>query len=532
MNLSRRILIHAGLVVALFVLLQVVLWAMGAIPGSQVNVWWWMALSTLADRNGFFNVWTPYPPVFTIFHYVGTKLFAGDTEVLARYFFEGDRSVDVVAAYDHSFVVMKRVWVVFNAVFIAAQAWLVYRLHCAIWNQGSGIRDRESGIRDQGSGEKRDSEIGNRNTGAAVAATSAPRIPDSGFQIPAPLLAAGAFVLFNLTWRSQIVIGLGCDQFDYFPSFFYLLGLWLLVEDKPRGAAVITAVGALIKIYPGLLVPLAWAKEGQPKRAAIYTAIVVVLCLATAAPFLFVNADIFMTTYQWSGTRPGWESVWIYPKEPKEAFPPMPVPGTMVGLFDTRMPEVLVTTKDGHKLSARILNKDGKGLQLKFVNGAQAILRHTEEHGPVIIMDNDRVFFVADVINIRHVDAKYRILMLVTLAVLLGLTWYFRRALQTKEGLIRGALLYVLVLIFFSKGISSYFILWFFPFFFILYRPLVACLMFSAFLLVGNAEFMGGEDLPLFWLSIFVRQAMILGVMVEQGWRMKGVIRNEVMSNE
>jgi len=60
----------------------------------------------------------------------------------------------------------------------------------------------------------------------------------------------------------------------------------------------------------------------------------------------------------------------------------------------------------------------------------------------------------------------------------------------------------------------------------------VACLMFSAFLLVGNAEFMGGEDLPLFWLSIFVRQAMILGVMVEQGWRMKGVIRNEVMSNE
>ncbi|MDP6356037.1 MAG: hypothetical protein QF473_13080, partial [Planctomycetota bacterium] len=79
--------------------------AMGAIPGSQANVWWWTALSTLADRNGFFNVWTPYPPVFTIGHYVATKLFAGDTEVLARYFFEGDRSLDVVAAYDHSFVV-------------------------------------------------------------------------------------------------------------------------------------------------------------------------------------------------------------------------------------------------------------------------------------------------------------------------------------------------------------------------------------------------------------------------------------------
>ncbi len=462
-------------IVALFALLQFVLWAMGAIPGSQANVWWWTALSTLADRNGFFNVWTPYPPVFTIGHYVATKLFASDTEVLARYFFEGDRNVDVVAAYDHSFVVMKRVWMVFNAVFIAAQAWLVYRLHSS---------------------------------------AGTPRQLNETSNKYEALLAAGAFVLFNLTWRSQIVIGLGCDQFDYFPSFFYLLGLWLLVEGKPRGAAAITAVGALIKIYPGLLVPLAWAKEGQPKRAAIYTAIVVVLCLAAAAPFLFVNADIFMTTYQWSGTRPGWESVWIYPEK---AFPPMPVPGTMVGLFDTRMPEVIVTTRDGRKIPGRIVDSDSDSLRFEYLNGEQADIPRAA---------------VADVINMRYVDAKYRILMLVTIAVLLGLTWYFRRALQTKEGLIRGALLYVLVLIFFSKGISSYFILWFFPFFFILYRPLVACLMFAAFLLVGNAEFMGGEDLPLFWPSIFVRQAMILAVMVEQGWRMKGIIHNEAMSNE
>jgi hypothetical protein len=473
-------------IVALFALLQVVLWAIGALPGSQANVWWWTALSTLADRNGFFNVWTPYPPVFTIFHYVVTKLFVGDTEVLARYFFEGDSSADAVAAYQHSFVVMKRVWVVFNAVFIAAQGWLVYRLVQLL---------QESGIRDQDSEERRDSED-----------SHTPTLPHSHTPTPvSPLLAAGAFVLFNLTWRSQIVIGLGCDQFDYFPSFFYLLGLWLLVENKPRGAAVITAVGALIKIYPGLLVPLAWAKEGQPKRAVIYTIIVVVLCLAAAAPFLFVNADIFMTTYQWSGTRPGWESVWIYPEK---AFPPMPVPGTMVGLFDTRMPEVVVTTKDGRKILGRIVGSGNESLLFEYLNGEQAKIPRA---------------VVADVINMRHVDAKYRILMLVTIAVLLGLTWYFRRALQTKEGFIRGALLYVLVLIFFSKGISSYFILWFFPFFFILYRPLVACLMFSAFLLVGNAEFMGGGDLPLFWPSIFVRQAMILAVMVEQGWRMTNV---------
>jgi len=80
-----------------------------------------------------------------------------------------------VAAYDHSFVVMKRVWMVFNAVFIAAQAWLVYRLH------SSAGTPRQL------------NEISNKYEA---------------------LLAAGAFVLFNLTWRSQIVIGLGCDVTD------------------------------------------------------------------------------------------------------------------------------------------------------------------------------------------------------------------------------------------------------------------------------------------------------------------------------
>jgi len=517
MNHQSTIL-QAGLVVVLFALLQLVLWAIGAIPGSQANVWWWTALSTLADRNGFFNVWTPYPPVFTIGHYVATKLFVGDTETLGRYFFEGDRSADAVAVYEHSFVVMKWVWMVFNAVFIAAQAWLVYRLARAIQTT-----DHRPQTTDQGEGETERGGDRKQETDASTeTAPSTPPLQDSNTPAPphshtptplSPLLAAGAFALFNLTWRSQIVVGPGCDQFDYFPSFFYLLGLWLLVEDKPRSAAAITAFGALIKIYPGLLVPLAWAKEGQPKRAAIYTAIVVVLCLAAAAPFLFVNADIFMTTYQWSGTRPGWESVWIYPEK---AFPPMPVPGAMVGLFDTPVPEVIVTLKDGRKVPGRIVDSDGRALRFEYLNGDQADIPQVA---------------VVDITDMRHVDAKYRILMLVTIAVLLGLTWYFRRALQTKEGLIRGALLYVLVLIFFSKGFSSYFILWFFPFFFILYRPLVACLMFSAFLLVGNAEFMG-ENMSLFWPSIFVRQAMILAVMVEQGWKMTKYPNTQILKED
>jgi len=455
-------IVPIGAAIGLFVLLQLALWALGLEPSGRENVWWWTALSTLAAERGFFNVWTPYPPLFAILHYVLVKLFGADTGLLAQYFFEGVRSAEAVAAYDQTFATMKAVWVVFNAVFLLGQAALIYRL--AQWRLST-----------QGS-----------------------------------LFAAGAFVLFNLSWQSKIVIGLACDQFDYFPGFFFLLGLLLLIEGRATGSALAAGVGAMVKIYPGLLVPLAWANLGTARRALIYTAIVGAVCLAVAGPFLYVNPDIFLATYQSTGSRPGWESVWVYPNK---AWPHMPTPPYMVGQFDIPIPEVVVSLGDNREFMGNIIGEDGTRLSLELLNGER-------EEIPK-----------ADILHIqwmRAVSVTYRVLVLVTLAVLLASAWLFREALRRREGLLRGALLSVLILLFFSKGISSYFLLWFFPFLFVLYPPLPACGMFSLFLLAGNLEFVGGPpEWPCYWVSIFLRQALLLTLAIDQVRRLRSLASGE-----
>ena len=453
-------LVPIGAAVGLFALLQLALWALGLEPSGRENVWWWTALSTLAAERGFFNVWTPYPPLFAILHYHLVKLFGADTELLAQYFFEGVRSVEAVAAYHQTFATMKTVWVVFNAVFLFGQAALIYRL--AQWR----LSKQESRF------------------------------------------AAGAFVLFNLSWQSKIVIGLACDQFDYFPGFFFLLGLLFLIEGRATGSALVAGLGAMIKIYPGLLVPLAWANLGTARHALIYTAIVGAVCLTVAAPFLYVNPDLFLATYQSTGSRPGWESVWMYPNK---AWPHMPTPPYMVGQFDIPVPEVAVRLRGNQELLGNVIGEDENHLSLELLNGDR-------EEIPK-----------ADILYLRWmraVELKYRVLMLMTLAALLASAWLFRKALRQREGLLRGTLLFVLILLFFSKGISSYFLLWFFPFLFILYPPLSACGMFSLFLLAGNLEFVGGPpEWPCYWVSIILRQALLLALAIDQVRRMRIVAK-------
>jgi hypothetical protein len=447
--------------VGLFALLQLALWAMGAQPGDRANVWWWTALSTLAAERGFFNVWTPYPPVFAVFHYGLLKGFGADTRLLARYFFEGDQGAEAVAAYDQTFATMTLAWSAFNAALLAGQAILIYRM--ARWR----LARQES------------------------------------------LLAAGAFALFNLSWRSQIVLGLACDQFDYLPSFLFLLGIVLLAEGRPTGSALATGIGVMTKLYPGLLVPLAWSHLGEIRRSLRYTALVLAVCLAVAAPFLYVNPAVFLATYQSTGSRPGWESVWTFPDK---AFPHMPAPGNMVGQFDTPIPEAAVFLRDGRNVAGSILEEDDQRLVLELPDGEQTTISKLD---------------IRYVRWMRAVELKHRILMLVTLAALLALAWAFRKALRQREALLRAAFLSVLIMLFFSKGISSYFLLWFFPFLFILYRPLAACALFSLFLLVGNLEFVGGApDWPYYWPSIFLRQALLLAVAADQVRRMREEMRN------
>jgi hypothetical protein len=302
-------------------------------------------------------------------------------------------------------------------------------------------------------------------------------------------------------------IGITADQFDALPNFFFLLSLLLLIQHRHTGSALAAGVGTMLKIYPALAIPLAWAHLKTARRALIYTALAAILSLAIAAPFLWVNADIFLTTWRWTATRAGWESVWTYPEK---KFPPTPSPQTMPGLFDLPFYETILVLHNGENSPGRVVEERPGSILFEFLDGQQEEIPKLRVRG---------------IQEVGRVATKYRILMLATVAALLGLTWCFRHALQKPEALLRGAILSVIVLLFFSKGVSHYFVVWFFPLLFVVYRPAVAALLVTLFLLVGHLEFLGDPvGLPGYWPGIFLRQGLFLCVAFDQGrslWKME-----------
>jgi len=261
--------------------------------------------------------------------------------------------------------------------------------------------------------------------------------------------AACGFVLFSLSFHSTIGVGTAGETFDYLSICLYLSGVLLLLRGSHRTAAVVTAVGIMTKVFPGLLIPLYWGRLGFSPRAIGWTALAILLCLLISAPFLLADPPIYWSSFRLLAARDGWESVWTYPKI---VLPFNPAPPDMPGLFDIPMPSV--------------------GGQGEAGGGIQAGL---------------------------------------TIAVLTGLSWFFRRRMQRAEGLTLCALLYLIVLLFFAKGFSSYFISWLFPLLFVVYRPFAASLLVCLFLLVGNLELVeGSPDWPFYWTSIFARQALLL----------------------
>ena len=54
-------------------------------------------------------------------------------------------------------------------------------------------------------------------------------------------------------------------NFESLTTFFMLLGLWWLMQDKDLPSAAAAAAGTLTKIMPGLLTPVAW-RYRSPKK--------------------------------------------------------------------------------------------------------------------------------------------------------------------------------------------------------------------------------------------------------------------------
>lgn len=102
----------------------------------------------------------------------------------------------------------------------------------------------------------------------------------------------------------------GTGWFDNVPMFFLLLGLYWLIRGRDWPAGLAVGLGFMAKLTPVLLVPLGLrAFRGWSSRArfaAASAAAVVVI----AAPFLWLNAEMFITSFRSMLGRSSWETPW------------------------------------------------------------------------------------------------------------------------------------------------------------------------------------------------------------------------------
>jgi hypothetical protein len=98
------------------------------------------------------------------------------------------------------------------------------------------------------------------------------------------------------------------------------------------------------------------------------------------------------------------------------------------------------------------------------------------------------------------------------LSMLGYMVWQRKGQALLRASLPQQALCLLLLLLIFSKGVSSYFVFWLFPLFFICYRPLLAFVLCCIFILVANIEFFVDTH----WLSIWVRHSLFIGLLLGQ----------------
>lgn len=272
------------------------------------------------------------------------------------------------------------------------------------------------------------------------------------------LLAGAAYLLMSQSYASRILTGIVSDQFDYLPCVFLLAALLALVREAPGPSAVAAAVGTATKLFPVVLAPIAWLRLRSWRARAWYAGAFGVASAALWLPLACAGQRPVLSFLRFTGARGAWESVWLYPSM---RLPPWPPSSEMRGLFDVPYPPPGVAEHVGSALRPAM--------------------------GPL--------------------------LGLATIAALLVLFALARRRLQAPMETVRCALLALLVTLFFAKGFSSYFVQWFFPLLFVVYRAEVAASWVAAFLVVGNLEFVGDPATwPMYWPSLFLRHGLLFGL--------------------
>lgn len=369
--MNKRNYIKLIIITFLFVILQVILSKIVTVDTSLANVQWWIVMGDVMKNNGFFNVWTAYPPFFPILFYFCFLISKGNANIILG------------------------LWPFFNIILISLISFLIFKI---VYNL-------------------------NKKKGVAF------------------VTAFGYFII-NLSWKSAVLVGINSDQFDYLPTLMMVLALYFLLKDKISSSSIFSALGCMTKIFPAILLPIAFFQTGKRKKVK-YLLIFILVCIIIVLPFLIINPKVFLSTFYWSSSRYNWETVWTFPEK---IYPPVPNPND-------------------------------------FVNPMSHVIK----------TGGNYLFYIA--------------------LVSFLLTFYFlRNKIKDNKDIIKSSLILLSLLLIVSKGISSYFILWIMPLISLVYVGVSGFVILFFLIFIANLEFVGN----LFWVSIFARHFLLLGLFIHQ----------------
>ena len=98
--------------------------------------------------------------------------------------------------------------------------------------------------------------------------------------------------------------------FDVFGLTFLLLALYLVLSRRPVVASAVAGAGFLVKLFPLIVVPVAFWREPTWRRRALLVAVTLGSILILALPFVLLNPELFSLSWTISAKRSSWETIW------------------------------------------------------------------------------------------------------------------------------------------------------------------------------------------------------------------------------
>lgn len=276
-------------------------------PGGLVldfsDFYWYRSFAELTHQ-GYYpydNLWTTYPPLFPVV-------------MIAIY-----QMSALLPPWEHANLWFTLLLGGFFLLFEIGNFILLYLFSLKLTNERINASAHDKLIRDE----------------ATPPASSFILHPSSFALRPAWIYAAFFVPVYTLT-----------GWFESYPLFFFLLSLYLLLQNRPYLSALFTGVGTMIKLIPLILVPVAVQIFSRTKygisinnyqlsinkleiqnskfktsdlsftipfdlpRIALYLTVLLGTIIVIATPFYLMNPDLILGSQQITAARQPWETVW------------------------------------------------------------------------------------------------------------------------------------------------------------------------------------------------------------------------------